>query len=77
MNIEKLKVKLEELNVPKSFYRINGSLTSDVYVLNKIYDYWEYFYFDEKGNQNDYHRFDNENDACEYFYKKLETEMMF
>ena len=77
MNIEELKIKLDELGVPQKFYRINESLASDVYVLNNIYDYWEYFYFDERGNKNEYRRFNNENDACTYFYKILESEMKY
>lgn len=77
MNIEVLKIKLEELGVSHKIYRINGNLASDVYVLNHIYDYWEYFYFDEKGNKNDYRKFSDEKDACAYFYKKLEFEMKY
>ena len=33
-----------------------------------IYGKWEYFYFDEKGKQNDYKIFSNENDACASYY---------
>jgi hypothetical protein len=41
-------------------------------VLRRVYDHWEFFYIDERGNQdNDYRRFDNESEACNYLYDKL------
>lgn len=75
MDVKELINKLEELKVPKSYYSINGNLSSDIYVLNQVYHYWEFFYFDEKGNTNNYRKFDNENDACIFFYNKLKAEM--
>lgn len=77
MNIEELKKKLEDLKVPQNYYQINGHLSTDTYMLNHIFNFWEYFYFDERGNQNGYRRFDNENDACIYFYKILQNEMRY
>ena len=75
MNSEELKNKLEELNVPGRYYSINSSISSDRYVFRQVHIYWECFYIDESGGQNDYHRFDNENDACEYFLKTLKAEL--
>ena len=77
MNISNLLLNIEKLGVPKSYYSINGSLSSDTYILNQVYDKWEYFYFDEKGNKNDYQMFDNESDACECLLKVLEEEMRY
>ena len=54
MNIADLVKKLDEIGVPKRYYSINGDLLPDMYILNKIYGKWEYFYYDEKGNKNDY-----------------------
>ena len=49
MRVEELKEKLNELKVPKEWYSINEGLKFDAYILNKVYYYWEYFYFDERG----------------------------
>lgn len=77
MNITSLLEKLNEIGVPKSYYSINGNLASETYILNKIYNKWEYFYFDEKGNKNNYKTFNNENEACVYFLKVLEDELKY
>ena len=77
MDVTCLIQKLDEMGVPKRFYTINGDLSSDTCVLNHVYGKWEYFYFDEKGNQNDYKIFENENDACMYLLGILENEMKF
>lgn len=72
MNVNDLLFKLEKEKIPSNWYSINGNFTSDIYMLRKVYDYWEYFYVDERGNQsNDYRRFYSESEACEYLYEKL------
>lgn len=75
MNSEDLKIKLDELKVPSRYYSINSNIASDIYVFRKVHIYWECFYIDERGGQNEYHRFDNENDACEYFLRTLIDEI--
>jgi hypothetical protein len=75
MNISQLEKELDTLGVPKDYYSINGHLTSDTYILNQVYTKWECFYFDEKGNKEGYKSFDDENEACEYFLKKLKNEI--
>ena len=75
MNISILVKKLEEMGVPKRIYSINGHLAPDTYFLNQIYDRWECFYFDERGEQNDYRVFYSEHEACNYFLKVLKEEM--
>ncbi len=77
MNIEELKIKLSDLGVPSQYYSINGSNVANTYILQQVYTYWECYYIDERGGQNDYHRFDNESEACIYFYKILENEMKY
>ena len=72
MNIVELKERLNEEKIPSNWYSINGYLASDIFVLQNVGDYWETFYIDERGNQdNDYRRFDNENDACIFFLNRL------
>lgn len=77
MDIIQLEEELDNLGVPKYYYSINGNLTSDTYVLNHVYTKWEYFYFDEKGNQEGYKCFYDENEACEYLLEKLKTEIKY
>lgn len=77
MDLSCLIQKLDEIGVPKRFYTINGDLLPDTCVLNQVYGKWEYFYYDEKGNQNDYRTFENESDACIYMLGILENEMKF
>lgn len=77
MTIETLQIELDKLGVPPRFYSINGHLSSDTYILNQVYNYWEYFYFDEKGCATGYRKFESESDACEYFYQRLKNEIEY
>ncbi len=72
MNVCELLERLKEERVPSHWFSINDDLSSDIYVLRNVHDYWECFYVDERGNQNNgYKRFNSESDACEYLLKKL------
>lgn len=76
MNIGELKIALDKLNIPNRRYSINGNISSDIYIFQQVYSYWECFYIDERGNQNNaYRRFNNESDACVYFLEMLKTSM--
>ncbi len=76
MNTEEMLREIKELGIPDGDYSVNDSLGTDKYIFRKVYDYWECFYVDERGGQdNDYHRFYNENDACLYFIKMLKRDM--
>ena len=77
MNVTGLIRKLDEIGVPKRDYSINGDLLPDTHFLNQVYGKWEYFYFDEKGNKEDYRMFDNESDACKYMLGMLENEIKY
>lgn len=77
MNSQELRVILDELDIPNRYYSINGNIASDKYIFKEVYNYWECYYIDERGKQNDYHRFDNEDDACEYFLNMLRMEMSY
>ena len=48
MDVKELKEQLKAMGVPERYYAINGDLGSDKCILNKVYYYWEYFYFDAK-----------------------------
>ncbi len=75
MDILNLVEKLDEIGVPKRYYSINGDLSSDTYILNEVYGKWEFFYFDEKGNRNNYKIFTNVNDACMHMLSILKAEI--
>lgn len=77
MDIAGIEAELKRINVPCRYYSINGSIAADTYILRQVYDYWETFYVDERGNQNEYHKFVNENMACEFFYMMLKSEMQY
>lgn len=77
MNVEELRRRLDELGVPQRFYTINGHLASDTYILNWVHSFWEYFYFDEKGQARGVKRFESEEEACAYFYQRLKDEMKY
>jgi hypothetical protein len=77
MNIGQLEKELDNLGISKNYYSINGCLVADTYILNQVYSMWEYFYFDEKGNQEGYKRFDDEEFACKYLLQKLKKEIKY
>jgi len=68
MNKEDLKTKLDLLKVNQDFYSLNGDLIPDSIVLRENYNFWEVFYFDEKGNVNNKKDFESEKEACIYIY---------
>ena len=69
--------ELLKMNVSKSYYSINESIRTDTYVLNELHGKWEYFYFDEKGNQQNYKTFEKEEEACEFFLGIIKKELSF
>ena len=72
MTTEEMLLEIKEMRIPDRDYSVNDSLGSDKCIFRKVYSYWECFYMDERGGQdNNYRRFNNENDACEYFIKML------
>ena len=77
MDIESLKKELKRLQVPERWYSINGSLQHDTYFLIQNYHRWEYFYFDERGNRNEYKVFTDEGEACEHFLRTMKQELAY
>lgn len=72
MKLSELKDKLLTHNVPEHWYSLNEGLKPDACILVKNYSKWEYFYLDEKGDRNGFKIFINEEEAFEYFWKKIE-----
>ncbi len=74
MTIEELKSILKSKAIPDTWYSLDGSLLPDRTVLYRNYDFWEVFYFDERGNTNNIKRFSNEEDAYQYILDVLSNE---
>ncbi len=75
MNTQELQKEIKKLGIPSHYYSMNNNISADTYILNKVYNYWEFFYVDERGGRNDYRKFDNENDACMYLLEVLKKEI--
>ncbi len=76
MKVEDLKRVLDIIGIPKRYYSINDDLNCDIHVLRKVSDFWEYFYIDERGGQNNgYKRINTEDEACKYFLKIMVEEL--
>jgi len=71
MNKDILKLNLEKLKIPKSYYSLNAELLPGRVVLHENYDRWEVFLFTEKGNREDEVVFSSEEEACRYIYDKM------
>ena len=68
MNIEKLKIKLENIKANKDLYRFDfNSSYDDCYCLIKSIRCWEVFYV-ERGEKKLTVQFEYEFQACDYLY---------
>ena len=71
MNKTELLHKLEEKNIPADLYNLTGEgLNDQKMCLLNINNKWQ-VYYSEKGQQFDFEEFDDENAACEEFWKRL------
>ena len=62
--------KLEKDGIPNYMYTIDDIDPVDKYYIGKVEKNWE-VYYGERGEKNDWHIFENENDACEYLIYRL------
>lgn len=71
MTIIELEKALEEINVPKNAYSIlTGGLPNEQLCIVYEENVWK-VYYSERGRKSDLKEFNNEKDACEYFFNKL------
>ena len=63
--------KINEYNIPSSWYSINQGLKPNAYILFKNYDKWEYFYLDEKGERLGERVFTDPKKAFDFLWNKL------
>ena len=72
MNIETLKEKLKTNNIPQSLYSLDEGLKPMAYIYYKNYSQIEIFYLNERGGQDGFRTFYSEEEACDYFWSKME-----
>lgn len=75
MDFFELKDKLYWSNVPERWYSLNEGLKPDACILCKNYFKWEFFYLDERGERHDYRIFDDEQDAYDYLWEKMRSQL--
>jgi hypothetical protein len=66
LKTKQLRKKLEDLNIPKSIYNLEGSVISIGTVLYKNYDKWEIIHIGDKGEQKIVKIFNTEEEACQF-----------
>lgn len=74
MTLEELKDKLYQYNVPERWYSLDEGLKSDAYIVSKNHSFWEVFYT-ERGEQHDFQVFISEEEAYDYLWKKMESQL--
>lgn len=75
MNFEELKYKIEQNNIPDNWYSLDDGLKPDACILYKNYAQWEYFYLDERGGRNDLRIFYKDDEAFDFLWSKLESQL--
>ena len=70
MKIPEMQNLIKINNIPDDAYSINRKSQDESLCIQKNANIWEVFYY-ERGLKNSVHTFKNEDEACEYFIKKL------
>lgn len=71
INTNSLKTRLEAIKVPKSYYRI-GSYGEEALCILSEKGKWVVFE-GEHGQRYNVHSFENESEACLYFWKRIQV----
>lgn len=74
MNRVELIKKLDGLNVPNSFYDLDGNLLPDRIILYNSYNDWIVFYLDERGNRHEQKVFNSEVKALNYIFERFDSQ---
>lgn len=65
------------MDIPDRWYSIDDGIKPDSFILRSVHTYWEYYYMDERGGENDYKRFNNENEACNFFFEVMKEQAKY
>jgi len=77
MNRQELQIRLEELNVPKLWYSLDGEAMPNKTILQKgggTKGYWVIYDIDERGIKSNFKEFYYEDEACECFYQMMKKD---
>jgi hypothetical protein len=77
MRLAELKDKIIAGKILDSLFSIDDGLKPNAHILFKNYSKWEYFFLDERGYRQDFSEFENEGDAFDHFWKRLEIESKY
>ena len=66
MTKKALERKLNELNIDKHAYDLNGGLLNETYCIEESNGKW-YTYYSERGKRTSFNSFETEEEACQYF----------
>lgn len=70
MTKRELLQRLKNDNIPEYYYSLEGGLPNDKLCLDKTRTGWV-VYYSEMGEKHQEVGFASEEDACEYFYKRI------
>ena len=66
MTKKELEKKLNELNIDKFAYNLNGGLPNEAYCIEEFEGKW-YTYYSERGQRTSLKEFETEKEAGQYF----------
>ena len=75
MDLETLRKKLHDTNVPERWYSINDGLKPDACIIIKNYFIWECFYYGERGDKLDYISAGEDESAYQWLWEKMESQL--
>ena len=67
MTKKALERKLNELNIDKRAYDLNGGLPNEAYCIEESNGKW-YTYYSERGKRTSFNSFETEEEACSIFW---------
>ncbi|WP_084781651.1 hypothetical protein [Paenibacillus sp. D9] len=70
MNIKELESRLTSENIQRDVYSLKGGLPNEAYCISESNGTWE-VYYSERGGKSGLRVFQNEEEACQYFYDSL------
>lgn len=74
MNREELQIKLNELNIPRLWYSLDGEAMPNKTILQRgggTKGYWVIYGIDERNLKSDVQEFYSEDEACECFFRMM------
>jgi len=67
MTLSELGTNLAKCGLPKDAYSLTGGLPNETYCIEEVDGNW-HVYYSERGTRTGNRVFDNEQEACDYFF---------